>query len=148
MKNYKIAVVQVNLNDVAEKNLKKCLEWTRKAATQGAEVICLPELYGSHYFCQSEDTENFALAEPLYSTSFTAFSALAKELGVVIIVPFFEKRLAGVYHNSAYIIDTDLLLEPNLVLFHDILHKKLLNIQDFLKYLQLLYLFLLVLPLF
>ncbi|MES2573572.1 MAG: carbon-nitrogen hydrolase [Bacteroidota bacterium] len=104
---YKIAVIQLNLNDVAENNLKKCLSWVRDAASQGAEVISLPELYSSHYFCQSEDVDNFALAEPLYSTSFIAFSALAKELGVVIIVPFFEKRMAGIYHNSAYIIDTD-----------------------------------------
>lgn len=104
---YKIAVLQLNLNDVAENNLKKCISWVREAAKKGAEVISLPELYSSHYFCQSEDTDNFALAEPLYSTSFTAFSALAKELGVVIIVPFFEKRMAGIYHNSAYIIDTD-----------------------------------------
>jgi len=106
-KKYKIAVIQLNLNDVAENNLKKCLSWVRDAASQGAEVISLPELYSSHYFCQSEDVENFALAEPLYSTSFIAFSELAKELGVVIIVPFFEKRMAGIYHNSAYIIDTD-----------------------------------------
>ncbi|NBW27623.1 MAG: acyltransferase [Flavobacteriaceae bacterium] len=104
---YKIAVVQLNLNDVAKNNLKKCLSWVREAAKMGAEVISLPELYSSHYFCQSEDVDNFALAEPLYSTSFIAFSELAKELGVVIIVPFFEKRMAGVYHNSAYIIDTD-----------------------------------------
>jgi N-carbamoylputrescine amidase len=106
-KKYKIAVIQLNLNDVAENNLKKCLSWVRDASSQGAEVISLPELYSSHYFCQSEDVDNFALAEPLYSTSFIAFSALAKELGVVIIVPFFEKRMAGIYHNSAYIIDTD-----------------------------------------
>ena len=106
-KKYKIAVIQLNLNDVAENNLKKCLSWVRDAASQGAEVISLPELYSSHYFCQSEDVSNFALAEPLYSTSFIAFSALAKELGVVIIVPFFEKRMAGIYHNSAYIINTD-----------------------------------------
>ncbi|QBN17389.1 carbon-nitrogen hydrolase [Flavobacterium nackdongense] len=106
-KKYKIAVIQLNLNDVAENNLKKCLSWVRDAASKGAEVISLPELYSSHYFCQSEDVDNFALAEPLYSTSFIAFSALAKELGVVIIVPFFEKRMAGIYHNSAYIIDTD-----------------------------------------
>ncbi len=104
---YKIAVIQLNLNDVAENNLKKCLSWVREAAKMGAEVISLPELYSSHYFCQSEDVDNFALAEPLYSTSFVAFSALAKELGVVIVVPFFEKRMAGIYHNSAYIIDTD-----------------------------------------
>lgn len=104
---YKVAVVQLNLNNTAEANRKKCLEWIRKAATQGAEVICLPELYSSHYFCQSEDVNNFSLAEPLGDISFTAFSALAKELGVVIIVPFFEKRMAGIYHNSAYIIDAD-----------------------------------------
>ncbi|MFA5297800.1 MAG: carbon-nitrogen hydrolase [Lutibacter sp.] len=104
---YKIAVIQLNLNDIAKNNLKKCLSWVKKAAKQGAEVISLPELYSSHYFCQSEDTANFALAEELYGTSFIAFSALAKELGVVIIVPFFEKRMAGIYHNSAYIIDTD-----------------------------------------
>ena len=106
-KKYKIAVIQLNLNDIAENNLRKCLSWVRDAASKGAEVISLPELYSSHYFCQSEDVDNFALAEPLYSTSFIAFSALAKELGVVIIVPFFEKRMAGIYHNSAYIIDTD-----------------------------------------
>jgi N-carbamoylputrescine amidase len=104
---YTIAVLQLNLNDVAANNLNKCISWVRKAAQQGAEVISLPELYSSHYFCQSEDVANFELAEPLYSTSFIAFSELAKELGVVIIVPFFEKRMAGIYHNSAYIIDTD-----------------------------------------
>jgi N-carbamoylputrescine amidase len=104
---YTIAVLQLNLNDVAANNLAKCIQWVRKAAQQGAEVISLPELYSSHYFCQSEDVANFELAEPLYSTSFIAFSELAKELGVVIIVPFFEKRMPGMYHNSAYIIDTD-----------------------------------------
>ena len=62
-KKYKIAVIQLNLNDVAENNLKKCLSWVRDAASQGAEVISLPELYSSHYFCQSEDVDNFALAE-------------------------------------------------------------------------------------
>lgn len=104
---YKIAVIQLNLNDTPENNLKKCLQWVKEAAKKGAEVISLPELYSSHYFCQSEDVANFKYAEPLYSTSFTAFSALAKALGIVIIVPFFEKRMAGIYHNSAYIIDTD-----------------------------------------
>jgi N-carbamoylputrescine amidase len=108
MKNtYKIAVIQLNLNNTPENNLKKCLQWVKDAAAKGAEVISLPELYSSHYFCQSENTDNFAYAEPLYSVSFKAFSELAKELGVVIIVPFFEKRMAGIYHNSAYIIDTD-----------------------------------------
>ena len=104
---YNISVIQLNLNNTPENNLKKCIKWVRDAAAKGAEVILLPELYSSHYFCQSEDVDNFKYAEPLYSTSFKAFSELAKELGVVIIVPFFEKRMSGVYHNSAYIIDTD-----------------------------------------
>jgi N-carbamoylputrescine amidase len=105
--NYKIAVIQLNLNDTAEKNLAKCIQWVTDAANKGAEVILLPELYSSHYFCQSEDTTNFELAEPLYGVSFQAFSELSKKLNVVVIVPFFEKRMAGIYHNSAYIIDTD-----------------------------------------
>lgn len=107
MNTYNIAVLQLGLNDSPENNLKKGLEWVRRAAKQGAQVICLPELYASHYFCQSEDTSNFALAEPLHGVSFKAFSALARELGVVVIVPFFEKRMPGIYHNSAYILDAD-----------------------------------------
>jgi N-carbamoylputrescine amidase len=104
---YIISVIQLNLNNKPEDNLKKCGTWVREAAGQGAEVICLPELCSSHYFCQSEDVANFELAEPLHGKSFQMFSALAGELGVVIIVPFFEKRMAGVYHNSAYIIDSN-----------------------------------------
>ena len=98
-KNYKIAAVQISLNNTPDENLKKSITWIRKAAGQGAQVICLPELYSSFYFCQKEDTRYFEFAEPLYDQSFTAFSSLAKELKVVIIVPFFD--------NSAYIIDTD-----------------------------------------
>ena len=59
-RKYKIAVIQLNLNDVAENNLKKCISWVKDAANKGAEVILLPELYSSHYFCQSEDVDNFA----------------------------------------------------------------------------------------
>ncbi len=106
-RKYTIALLQLNLNNTPENNLEKCKKWVRDAAAHGAEVISLPELYSSHYFCQDEDVDNFKYAEPLYDISFTAFSALAKELGVVIIVPFFEKRMSGIYHNSAYIIDTD-----------------------------------------
>ncbi|MGB5943069.1 MAG: carbon-nitrogen hydrolase [Leeuwenhoekiella sp.] len=104
---YTIAVVQLNLNNTPEANLIKCKKWVRDAAGLGAEVILLPELYSSHYFCQDENVDNFKYAETLGGVSFVAFSELAKELGVVIIVPFFEKRMAGIYHNSAYIIDTD-----------------------------------------
>lgn len=106
-KNYNIALIQVSLDGTPDDNRNKCLEWIRKAAKQGSNVVCLPELYSSFYFCQSENTDYFDLAEPLYNDSYKAFSALAAELEIVIIVPFFEKRAAGLYHNSAYIIDTD-----------------------------------------
>ncbi|WP_031428187.1 carbon-nitrogen hydrolase [Flavimarina sp. Hel_I_48] len=106
-KKYTIAVLQLNLNDKPQNNLEKCKQWVRDAAAKKAEVILLPELYSSHYFCQSEEVANFEFAEPRDGVSFQEFSALAKELGVVIIVPFFEKRMPGIYHNSAFTIDTD-----------------------------------------
>ena len=61
-RKYQIAVIQLNLNDTPSNNLIKCTQWVTQAAQQGAEVICLPELYSSHYFCQSEDVANFELA--------------------------------------------------------------------------------------
>jgi len=106
-KNYTIALTQISLDGTPEVNLKKCLEWIRKAAQQGANVVCLPELYSSFYFCQSENHDYFDLAEPLHNDSYQAFSELAKELNIVLVVPFFERRASGLYHNSAYIIDTD-----------------------------------------
>ncbi len=104
---FNLALIQLNLNTSPENNLKKCIKWVKKAASEGAQVICLPELYRSFYFCQKEDRRYFEFAEPLYDQSFKAFSSLAKDLRIAIIVPFFEKRSAGVYHNSAYIIDSD-----------------------------------------
>jgi N-carbamoylputrescine amidase len=104
---FNIALVQLSLGGTPEQNLEKGLAWVRRAAQQGGQVICLPELYRSVYFCQKEDTRHFDLAEPLGRTSFEAFSLLAKELQVVISVPFFERRAAGLYHNSAYLIDAD-----------------------------------------
>jgi N-carbamoylputrescine amidase len=107
MDMYKIAVIQLNLNNTHDNNLEKSIGWIKEAAKEGAKVACLPELYSSNYFCQSEDIKNFSLAEPLYGKSFKAFSKLALELQIVIIVPFFENRMTGVYHNSAYIINSD-----------------------------------------
>jgi N-carbamoylputrescine amidase len=106
-RKFNIALIQISLNGTPEQNLEKGLAGVRKAAQRGGQVICLPELYRSFYFCQKEDSRYFDLAEPLHQTSYTAFSDLAKALGVVIIVPFFEKRAAGLYHNSAYIIDSN-----------------------------------------
>lgn len=77
------------------------------AAAQGANIVCLPELYRSLYFCQNENAANFDLAEPIQGRSFERFSVLAKRLGVVVIAPIFERRAAGLYHNSAIVIDAD-----------------------------------------
>lgn len=106
-KKYTIAAIQLCLDSLPDDNLKKCSSWIRQAAEEGANIVCLPELYSSFYFCQTEDTKHFRFAEQLYGKSFEAFSRMAAELGIVIIVPFFEKRTAGIYHNSAYIINAD-----------------------------------------
>ncbi len=88
-------------------NLKKTLALAEKAAKQGAQIICTQELFRSQYFCQSEDHENFKLAESIPGPSTKAFQALAKKHRVVIIGSLFEKRASGLYHNTAVIIDAD-----------------------------------------
>lgn len=104
---YRIAVVQAALDGTLEINMEKCMDRVRRAAREGANIVCLPELYGSFYFCQSEKTEYFNMAEPSNGPSFRAFSGLARELKVVVILPFFERRTAGIYHNSAHVIEAD-----------------------------------------
>jgi len=88
-------------------NLKKTLTLAEKAAKQGAQIICTQELFRSQYFCQNEDHANFKLAESIPGPSTKAFQKLAKKYGVVIIASLFEKRAAGLYHNTAVIIDAD-----------------------------------------
>jgi N-carbamoylputrescine amidase len=104
-RKYTIGLLQLAFSADVNDNLKKAVSWTEKAAKQGAQVICLPELYRSQYFCQKEDFKSFDLAESIPGPSTDAFQKAAKELNVSIIVPVFEKRAAGVYHNSAVIID-------------------------------------------
>jgi N-carbamoylputrescine amidase len=104
---FNIALIQLALNGTPEQNLQKSLAGIRAAAEKGGQVVCLPELYRSFYFCQKEDPRYFELAEPLQSASFDAFSETAKALGIVIVVPFFERRAPGLYHNSAVIFDAD-----------------------------------------
>jgi N-carbamoylputrescine amidase len=88
-------------------NLKKTLALAERAAKRGANIICTQELFRSQYFCQSEDHENFKLAEPIAGPSTKAFQKLAEKHGVVIIASLFEKRASGLYHNTAVIIDAD-----------------------------------------
>jgi len=88
-------------------NLDKAVARTREAAKQGAQIVCLQELFRSQYFCQTEDHANFDLAEPIPGPSTAALSEVARETGAVLIGSLFERRAAGVYHNTAVIIDAD-----------------------------------------
>lgn len=94
------------MNDL-EANAQAAIAGVREAAAQGAQIICLPELFRSLYFCQSEDHAHFALAEAIPGPSTERFAALARELGVVIIASLFEKRAEGLYHNTAVVLDAD-----------------------------------------
>ena len=102
-----VGLVQMACSPDADKNLKCAMDSIRAAAKKGAQIICLPELFLTQYFCQTEDTQNFSLAEPLPGPTSDTFSKLAKELEVVLIVPLFEKRTQGIYHNTAIVIDAD-----------------------------------------
>lgn len=88
-------------------NLDKAILKIREAASKGAQIICLQELFLSLYFCDVEDYENFKLAEAIPGPSTDTLSALAKELGVVIIASLFEKRTQGIYHNTTAVLDAD-----------------------------------------
>jgi N-carbamoylputrescine amidase len=88
-------------------NLKKTLALAEQAARQGAKIICTQELFRSQYFCQAERHEYFALAESIPGPSTEAFAAVARRHGVVIVASLFERRAAGLYHNTAVVIDAD-----------------------------------------
>jgi N-carbamoylputrescine amidase len=88
-------------------NLKKTLALAERAAKNGARIICTQELFRSQYFCQSEDHKHFKLAEKIPGPTTDAFQKLARKHSVVIIASLFEKRAAGVYHNTAAVIDAE-----------------------------------------
>lgn len=90
-----------------QENLEKGIVKIREAAAKGAQIICLQELFTSLYFCDVEDYDNFKLAEPIPGPSTEALSAIAKELGIVIIASLFEKRAQGIYHNTTAVLDAD-----------------------------------------
>jgi N-carbamoylputrescine amidase len=102
-----IGLIQTACSPDAAANLKKTLAVAQRAAKQGAQIICTQELFRSQYFCQTEDHENFKLAEPIPGPTTKAFQKLAKENRVVVIASLFERRASGVYHNTAAIIDAD-----------------------------------------
>jgi len=90
-----------------DENLERAIRFIGMAAKKGAKVVCLPELFRSQYFCQREDASLFDLAEPIPGPTTKALGAVAKKLRVALIAPLFERRGAGVYHNSAAILDAD-----------------------------------------
>jgi N-carbamoylputrescine amidase len=97
----------MTISDRADENLRRASGMIRDAAGRGASVICLPELFLSRYFCQEEVIAAFDLAEPIPGPTTHALGAIAAALRVVIVAPVFERRAAGVYHNSAAIMDAD-----------------------------------------
>ena len=102
-----IGLIQMACTNDPKQNLQNAIDSIREAAKKGAQIICLPELFLSSYFCQTENPEHFSLAEPIPGPTSNSLAKLAKELETVLIVPLFEKRTEGIYHNSAVVIDAD-----------------------------------------
>jgi N-carbamoylputrescine amidase len=102
---FRLGLVQMACLPDPDANLEKALSRARDAAARGAEVICLQELFRSQYFCQRVEAARFDLAEPVPGPSVEAFQKLARELGVAVVLPIFERRAPGLYHNSAAVID-------------------------------------------
>lgn len=103
----KIALIQKSRTSDIEHNRLTLGESIRMAAVKGAQLIVFQELHNSLYFCQTESTDNFDLAETIPGPSTEYFSELAREFGVVLVLSLFEKRAAGLYHNTAVVIEKD-----------------------------------------
>ncbi|HJX63935.1 MAG TPA: carbon-nitrogen hydrolase [Polyangia bacterium] len=101
---FKVGLVQMAMSPQPEANLNLACAKIREAAAQGAQVLCLPELFRSPYFCQTEDAANFALAERIPGPSTEAIGAVARQAGVIVIATLFERRAPGLYHNTAAVI--------------------------------------------
>jgi N-carbamoylputrescine amidase len=104
---FQIALVQMSCGPEPEQNLQKAIDRVGDAAERGANVVCLPELFQTQYFCQREDAALFDLAEAIPGPSSVKLAAAAKKNSVVLIASLFEKRARGVYHNTAAIFDKD-----------------------------------------
>jgi N-carbamoylputrescine amidase len=107
MSKLKIGLIQMSCEADRDKNMQKAIVRIKEAAVQGAEIVCLQELFRSLYFCDKEDYENFKLAEPIPGPSTEEFGRIASACGLVLIVSLFEKRAQGIYHNTTAVIDAD-----------------------------------------
>jgi len=106
-RSFQVGLVQMSMSTDPQANLEKAADRIADAARRGAQVVCLPELFRSPYFCQKEDHAFFDLAEPVPGPSTERLSEVARKAGVAVVVPVFEKRAVGLYHNSAAILDAD-----------------------------------------
>jgi N-carbamoylputrescine amidase len=104
---FQVGLVQMAMSADPRDNEDRAAAGVEAAARRGAEVVCLPELYRSRYFCQREDHAFFDLAEDVPGPSSGRFQELARRIGVSIVVPIFERRAPGLYHNSALLVDAD-----------------------------------------
>ena len=102
-----VGLVQMTAEPIREANLEKAIAHIREASRQGAQIICLQEIFASPYFCQEENHDWFDTAEEIPGPTTGELGRVAKECGVVVIGPVFERRTAGIYHNSAVVIDAD-----------------------------------------
>ena len=102
-----LGLVQTHADPDAEQNLARTQVLVERAAQQGAQIVCLQELFLTPYFPQTEDDAHFALAEPVPGPTSARLAALAKRLGVVIVASLFEKRAAGLFHNTVVVLDSD-----------------------------------------
>jgi N-carbamoylputrescine amidase len=104
---FRVGLIQMSCGPDPDANLGKAAERIREAARQGAEVVCLPELFRAQYFCQREDIRLFDLAEPIPGPSTDRLGAVAREEQVVVVASVFERRAPGLYHNTAAILEKD-----------------------------------------
>src|SRR5689334_7137765 len=104
---FRVGLVQMSCALDPNENLEKARWRVREAAARGAQIVCLQELFRSQYFCREENAELFALAEPIPGPTTETLGELARELGIVIIASLFERRTAGLYHNTAAVIGAD-----------------------------------------
>lgn len=106
-KKFSVGLLQMAFSENSDENLSRAIAKIEDAARAGAEVICLPELFRSQYFCQREDASFFDLAEPIPGLTTEALGKVARKSNAVLVAPLFERRAAGIYHNSAAIIDAN-----------------------------------------
>jgi N-carbamoylputrescine amidase len=107
MHPFKVALIQMRCSTDPADNLDRACTFLREAATAGAQIACLPELFRTQYFCQSEDARRFDLAEPIPGPTTQVLGSLAQETRMAIVGSIFERRSAGLYHNTAVVIDSD-----------------------------------------